>query len=269
MSIYLGNQKVSPLIVVKENKLGKFIDGSLTEITADDLVGVTKISKNAFYKNGSVISITIPNSITSIGDEAFSNCRIAYVIIQSGLTIIGHYAFRECSYLKNIELPNSLTSIGMYAFSNCSALESIELPNSLTSIGGSAFQGCKFKNIVIPNKITSIEASTFLGCQNLTTVVIQGSVKSIGYAAFYNCAKLISITIPNTVTTLESRALEIGNSTNKATITFKSTTPPTIASSTFNASYLEKIIVPNGSGESYKTATNWSAFADYIEEATE
>lgn len=269
MSIYLGDKKVSPLIVVKDNKLVSFIDGSLTEITADDLVGATKIANYAFYKNGNVINITIPDNVTSIGQEAFRHSRITNVIIQEGLTDIGNYAFHECSYLKNIQLPNSLTSIGSYAFSNCSGLESIQLPNSLTSIGASAFQGCKIKNIVIPNKITSIEASTFLGCQSLTTIVIQGSVKSIGYAAFRSCSSLTSITIPNSVISLDRYALVIGNSTNKATITFKSTTPPTIGSDTFTASYLEKIIVPNGSGEAYKTATNWSAFADYIEEATE
>lgn len=91
----------------------------------------------------------------------------------------------------------------------------------------------------------------------------------IGHGAFYDCSGLTNITIPNSVTSIGGYALQIGSETNKATITFLGETPPTIESDTFNASYLNKIIVPAGCGETYKAATNWSTFADYIEEATE
>ena len=183
------------------NKLAAVVDGTLTEITAEDLAGATGIRNYAFYQS-SLTNITIPNSVTSIGESAFSGC----------------------SALVSITIPNSVTSIRSSAFSNCSSLTSITISNSITSIGD----------------------STFYGCDSLTI-----------------------ITIPNGVTSIGWRALEIGSSTNKATITMLPTTPPTIISNTFNASYLQKIIVPAGTGATYKAATNWSRFADYIEEAAE
>jgi hypothetical protein len=109
----------------------------------------------------------------------------------------------------------------------------------------------------------------FRNCTSLTSVTIPDSVTTIGYYAFDNCTSLTNITIPNSVTELHYDTLNIGSSTNKATITFLGAIPPTIYTSTFNASKLNKIIVPKGCGEAYKAATNWAKFADYIEEAAE
>ena len=206
------------------NKLAAIVDGTLTEITADDLAGATKIRDHAFYYFKSLTSITIPNSVKSIDSDAFS----------------------YCSSLRSVIIPNSVTIIKSNSFYHCESLTTVIIPNSVTSIGINAFRICKV----------------------LTTVTISNGVKSIGDYAFYYCTSLTNITIPSTVTSIGSGALEIGSSTNKATITMLPTTPPTIESSTFNASKLEKIIVPAGTGATYKAATNWSNFADYIEEAT-
>ena len=159
-----------------DNKLAALVNGSPTEITADDLAGATKLIDYAFFFS-TLTSITIPNSVKSIG----------------------HFAFK--------------------------------------------------------------------GCNLLTSVIISNSVTKIGDSAFNTCAKLTSITIPSAVTKIGSSALTIGSSKNKATITMLSTTPPTIQSNTFDTSKLQKIIVPAGTGATYKAATNWSNFADYIAEA--
>lgn len=205
------------------NKLAAFVDGTLTEITAEDLAGATKIIRSAFSYNP-IISVTIPNSVTSIED----------------------YAFGNCTSLANITIPNSVTSIGESAFIHCTSLISVTIPNGVTSMGD----------------------SLFANCYSLTSVTIPDSVTMIGSSTFSYCKALTSITIPSAVTRIGSFALQIGSTTNKATITMLPTTPPTIQSNTFNASKLEKIIVPAGTGATYKAATNWSNFADYIEEAT-
>ena len=108
----------------------------------------------------------------------------------------------------------------------------------------------------------------FYSCSSLTSITIPNTVTSIGNSAFSSCFSLTSITIPDGVTSIGNSALEIGTYGNKATITMLPTTPPTISVSTFSKDKLNKIIVPAGTGDTYKSATNWSAFADYIEEAT-
>ncbi|MBP5423103.1 MAG: leucine-rich repeat domain-containing protein [Paludibacteraceae bacterium] len=108
--------------------------------------GTKGIKCSAFLDCVGLTSITIPNSVTSIGHSAFSGC--------SGLT--------------SITLPNSITSIGYKTFYNCSALTSITIPNSVTSIGESAFEGCSaLTSVTIPNSVTTIEIFAFYGCVKL------------------------------------------------------------------------------------------------------
>ena len=103
-------------------------------------------------------STTIPNSVTSIGANAFLDCSgLTSITIPNSVTSIGGSAFSGCKGLTSITIPNSVTSIGGYAFSGCSGLTSITIPNSVTSIGGSAFSGCRgLTSITIPNSVTSI-----------------------------------------------------------------------------------------------------------------
>ena len=139
---------------------------------------------------------------------AFSDCNsLTSITIPNSVTSIGQYAFYGCSSLTSITIPNSVTSIGSYAFYGCSGLTSITIPNSVTSIGSSAFEGCtSLTSITIPNSVTSIESNTFKGCTSLTSITIPNSVTSIGFNAFCGCSSLTSITIPNSVTIIRSTA---------------------------------------------------------------
>lgn len=137
-----------------------------------------------------------------------------------------------------------------------------------TVITQHAFYYSNITSIVIPDSVTEIGNYSLQNCLYLRDVTIGNSVTVIGYSALQSCGRLISITIPGSVTEIKNFTLHIGSSTNKATITFLSTTPPTIQYNTIGSN-VEKIIVPKGCGNVYKSATNFSAKADIIEEAAE
>ncbi len=151
---------------------------------------------------------TIPTSVTSIGDYAFSDCiGLTSVTIPNSVTSIGEGAFVGCSGLTSVTIPNSVTSIGDHAFSYCSGLTSVTIPNSVTSIGDYAFCHCtSLTSVTIPNSVTSIGDEAFCNCIGLTSVTIGNSVASIGNCAFYHCTSLTSVTIPNSVTSIDSGA---------------------------------------------------------------
>ena len=118
------------------------------------------------------------------------------VSIGNSVTSIGQRAFYGCSSLTSIEIPNSVTSIGINAFSGCSSLTSIEIPNSVTSIGDAAFYNCSsLSSVSIPNSVTSIGIYAFTGCRSLSSIEIPNSVTSIGKYAFYGCNSLKKITV--------------------------------------------------------------------------
>lgn len=154
---------------------------------------VTSIGNNAFLNCSDLTGpLTIPNSVTSIGEYTFSGCLglTGSLIIPNSVTTIGYAAFQSCNGLTGtLTIPNSVTYIGDWAFNGCSGLSgTLTIPNSITSIGSRSFSSCGFTgSLTIPNSVKSIRESAFNGCFGLTSLIIPNSVTSIGSLAFYSC----------------------------------------------------------------------------------
>ena len=198
--------------LIVNGKLVAFAPAGITEYTIPN--SVTTIIDDAFYGCESLESVTIPNSVKTIGELAFCGCSNlkefkskfaspdGRCLIIDGVLV----AFAPAGITK-YTIPNSVTTIGWYAFCLCDNLTSVTIPNSVTTIGGDAFRSCDgLTSVTIPNSVTTIGALAFWGCNNLTSVTIPNSVKTIGELAFYCCYSLKSVSIPNSVTTIEEDA---------------------------------------------------------------
>lgn len=227
---YLGNEN---------NKYSFLIDTTSTSITSFDFaIGVKIICDEAFYGCGKLTSVTIPDSVTSIGSGAFSSCsNLTAVNITNieawlnidfppvvaddfpGVTVSmsSSYMTNPLGYAKKLYLngelvtelviPDSITVIKDLAFYGCECLTSVTIPDSVTSIGSSAFSGCSsLTSITIPDSVTSIGYSAFRNCSSLTSITIPDGVTGIGSSAFYGCSELKSIIIPYGVTSIGNYA---------------------------------------------------------------
>ena len=204
---YDSREKCNAIIETASNTL---IVGCKNTITIPN--SVTSIGEGAFYDCSGLTSITIPNSVTSIGEGAFQFCSgLTSITIPNSVTRIGEGAFRWCEGLTSITIPNSVTrigeGIGEGTFEYCKGLTSITIPNSVTRIGYNAFKCCSgLTSITIPNSVTEIESWAFEGCKGLTSITIPNSVTSIEYHAFFGCDALKSVKIPKSVTYISGDA---------------------------------------------------------------
>ena len=166
---------------------------------------VTSIGNSAFSECTNLSNVTIPDSVTRIGDSAFESCTsLTSVIIPNSLISIDNSVFQGCTSLTSVTIPNSVTSIGNSAFDGCTSLTKVTIGNSVTDIGFSAFEGCaSLTSVTIPDSVISISGSAFSSCTSLTSITIPDSVTSIGWSAFSGCTSLTSVTIGNGVTSID------------------------------------------------------------------
>jgi len=199
---------------------------------------VTSIGNSAFMNCSGVTNVTIPNSVTNIDVQAFTDCGLTSITIPDSVTSIGQSAFLDCSGLASLTIGNSVISIGYDAFWGCSSLTDVIIPNSVTNIKSTAFAYCSgLTNIMvnpqnlayssvagtlfdkdqttlieypfglagsytIPGSVTTIGQYAFDGCNSLTNLIISSSVTTIGQYAVSGCASLTSVIIPTNVTTI-------------------------------------------------------------------
>ena len=266
------------------------------------LAGTTSIEDQACCGCSGLVDITIPSTVTTIGEDAFCDCGFTSISIPNGVITISTIAFSECGSLTSVSIPSSVISIGDGAFSNCKKLATItvasgnqyymadassvlynktqtkliqapgkisgtySMPNTVVSIGDDAFYACSaLIAISFSADITSIGAAAFCGT-GLTSITIPSKVASIFAYTFEACPSLVSVTIPSNITNIGSMSF-IG-CTNLTTVRMQSSTPPSLISSSkaFDSEASGfKIYVPSASLSIYQSATGWNEYKSILE----
>jgi len=180
---------------------------TITKIIIEE--GVTYIGNRAFAYLHGLESVTIPNTVTAIGDEAFEECGMTSVAIPNSVTVIGSAAFFGCAELTSAALPDGITVIKASLFKGCVRLASVNIPNGVIEIESEAFENCRaLTSVTIPDNVTAIGEEAFSGCDALTSVTIPDGVTAVWKRAFRYCAGLMSVTISKSITELGSAAFK-------------------------------------------------------------
>lgn len=232
----------------------------------DGTYRVTIIDTNAFKNYTNLTSVTIPNTVTTIKDGAFSYCNsLEKVNMPAALSSIGQNAFEKCTSLTEITIPPSVPYISYGTFWGCSNLKSVTLPNTIAHIATHAFSGCaSLTEITIPNSVTYLGYEAFSGCTSLTSVTIPDYVTYIDPNVFYDCTGLQSLVIGSAVTYIGYGAFK--NCDNLTYVICKALTPPSMyngnsaGATTFSDYTTPVLYVPSASTEAYKTTDFWNKF---------
>ena len=180
------------------------------EITIPDEIDgakVTRIGNSAFRECSLLQKVNIPETVTTIGMQAFNGCTFEEITIPDSVTKISDGLFMYCSSLKKVNLPENLISIGDQVFYDCINLTEIDIPETVTSIGMQTFYGCEsLVSVKIPDGVTVLSNRLFGDCSSLETVFLPRKLTSIGNYTFDACSQLSEINIPKTVTNIGESA---------------------------------------------------------------
>ena len=276
--LYMNNEEIKELSIPSYvRSVGSYAFYECSGLTAVTIPSsVTSIGSYAFARCSGLTSINVESGNTIY--DSRNNCNAIIETrtnklvlgcknstIPNTVTSIGTYAFSNCEGLASVTIPNSVTSIGSYAFDDCTSLTSIIIPNSVTSIGGYAFTDCDaLASVTIPNSVTSIEDCTFYRCTSLTSVVIPNSVTSIKFSAFGYCSGLTSITIGKSVTSFGNYAFGWLNNLKEVHSLIEQ--PFAFDNSVFNSYSSATLYVPSGTKAKYQSTEGWKDFANIVEE---
>lgn len=286
----------------------KYIDGSIVipnEVSIDGIkYTVNKIEDNGFEKCSKISSISLPNTIKTIGWWAFAYTNIQNILLPEGLQEIGSWAFHGCSKLEKLLIPKNVSSFGWGVVSgDCHSLkeivveegnnyikehegillsedgtimlayafglsnENLIIPETVTSLNVCALfkENKTLKTITIPSGVKTIEGETFYGCSSLVKVELPDEIKEIEYNAFYGCTSLETITIPNSLSKISDDAFS-GCSSIKSVIV-RQNSPIEIPGHLFEEIIYNSatLYVPKGRLKYYEEASVWSNFSSIVE----
>lgn len=187
---------------LEKDKIGAYCFSDLNSLATLVLPdNIIEIGEYAFQSTA-LVSITIPNTVKLIGNNAFYYCRsLVSVVLPKELNKITAGLFNYCMALESIDIPNSVNVIEREAFSNCLSLTSFKIPVGVIAINDYTFNNCKsLVSISIPNTVTTIGYRAFNGCSRLNAIPIPEGVTSLGGGVFDGCSSLTTLTIPASVT---------------------------------------------------------------------
>lgn len=231
--------------------------------------GDVAISQYAFKNYYSLKSISIPNTIRSVGSYTFQDSLLSSAVIPKSINAIGLGMFSNCKSLSSISLPKGVTSISTNAFNSCFSLSRIAIPTSVSILGASAFSDAIINSLVIPDGVERLN-ETFNGCKALASVIMPESITTIGTYAFGSCESLTNLVISKNVKNINDMAFYSCRGMSFYDFSQCTSVPALGGTYAFNAIPSDcKVVVPDALYDSWIAATNWSKIASNIVKASE
>ena len=245
----------------------------LSQVVFSD--SLTTIPDRVCYYCYTLDAVTIPDGVTQIGHYAFHYCHaLSWVSFPDSLQNIGEYAFQYCHALKEVRFPEGVTTLQRYCFQECHAIEQIHLPDSITSMGEHTFSyNYNLRSINIPAGLTSIPNGLCYRCYALESIEIPEHIVQVGDDAFYECFRLKEVKFHADIHTIRNGSFRYCRAMRNY-YCYRTEPPNLTSSNVFNDIPGNCVIwVPKSTDRTvltaYKTASNWSNYANYMAEMEE